>query len=217
VDNMSLILKAPPSYRRKCPRCGELYTYYPDDPEPCPMCAVKVRIKTKFCHGCLTDIPVGRGYGLRRDHATGEDRGAEMSDRLTDEQALALYKEKIGPLDPYTDKQLPEIAEEVRRCIEAPNLGSASIEIDHWGTPADDALALRGKDPCPECIALRAQVTALESERAEMGEAVLKIIRSVLRGDVRYKSGQGFTKWGLAEKDIRALFPASTDDGAGEE
>jgi len=33
-----LIIPTPPSYRRKCEKCGEIYTYYPDDPEPCRMC-----------------------------------------------------------------------------------------------------------------------------------------------------------------------------------
>ena len=47
------------------------------------------------------------------------------------------------------------------------------------------------------------------SEREECDmvpvDGVIEIIQSALRGDSRYRTKDGYTKWGLVEQDIRTL------------
>ena len=84
-----------------------------------------------------------------------------MSERLTDEQALDLYRKHFGETDEFYPEQLEQIAEDVRTVMESPNLETAKDGISHWCNPMEDALVLRGPDPCPDCARLRREIDGL--------------------------------------------------------
>ena len=65
-------------------------------------------------------------------------------------------------------------------------------------------------------------LTILPDDLKLLGEEVMKIIRAALSGDCqRYLNydmqGNKYCKWGIVEKDIRALFKTSTDNNKLEE
>ena len=146
-----------------------------------------------------------------------------MSERLTDEQALDLYRKHFGETDEFYPEQLEQIAEDVRTVMESPNLETAKDGISHWCNPMEDALVLRGPDPCPDCARLRREIDGLmaavydrevERDAALARVAELETENGAYRDRCRIlKEDRGHLRSRLAAQGAReVVIPVTVDD-----
>lgn len=89
----------------------------------------------------------------------------------------------------------------------------------YWDNPETEVKE-QAHGKCPDCNGTYLDVEigmGVKNQKSLLGDAVMEIIGNALSGDCKKYlqfdlQGNRYCKWGIVEKDIRALFETSTDN-----